>query len=149
MFERQRDLFDDKPPKEMTWRERYNTVISSKRWRKLRERFLAEHDSKCCRCGWKKTKWDKSRTIDLHHKTYERLGKEMDSDLELVCGLCHVIADRERAAKGRQRSELGLYEAQFNGWAEKVYGEDYVMFEDEFMHERFAEWQERKAMEGF
>lgn len=149
MFERQRDLFDETPPKEMTWREKYNAVISSKRWRKLREKFLARHDSKCDRCGWKKTTWDRSRTIDLHHKTYERLGEEIDADLELVCSVCHVKADKERAAAGRQRALAALYDAQFNGWATKVYGEDYGMFEDESMHDRFREWQERKQTEDY
>lgn len=135
------------PPKVMTWREKYSAVITSKRWRQLRERFMSQHDSKCRRCGWQKTNWDKSRTLDLHHRTYERIGKERDEDLELICSVCHAKADKERAAQGRQRGSEALYDAQFDGWANKVYGENYYMFEDEWMHDRFCKWQERKEME--
>ena len=149
MFEFQRDLFDDRPPKVLTWRERYNTVIASKRWRRLRAKRLEKCNHRCERCGWKKESWDKTRTLDLHHKTYERLGAEREEDLELVCSLCHEKADRERAAEGRRRSADALYDAQFDGWATKVYGDNYGMFEDEDMHDRFCEWQERKEMEDW
>ena len=144
MFEQQRDLFDETPKKPMTWREQYNEVIGSRRWKRLRERFLKKHDNKCNRCGWQKTKFDKSRTLELHHNTYERLGCELDTDLELVCSACHVKADRERAKRSRKRSESALYDAQFGGWASKVYGDDFHMAEDQFMHEKFDEWRQRK-----
>jgi 5-methylcytosine-specific restriction endonuclease McrA len=149
MFDRQQDLFDESPSKEMTWRERYNKVIASSYWEKLRQRFLEKHDFKCCRCGWQKTYLDKSRNIELHHKTYERLGKERDEDLELVCSVCHVKADRERAEQGRRRAEDALYSSQFDGWASKVYGDDYESTVDEFAHERFCDWQERKSAEDW
>ena len=43
--------------------------------------------------------------MEVHHKTYERLGKERRSDLEVLCPRCHRIADRERELqrkKGRK-----------------------------------------------
>lgn len=147
MFEFQADLFGDRQPRTLTWRERYNAVIASARWRRLRAKRLAKCDHSCQRCGWKKETWDKSRTLDLHHRTYDRLGEERDDDLELVCSLCHVQADRERAKEGRQRADKALYNAQFRGWASKVYGEDYGGDIDEDMRERFQEWQERKQQD--
>lgn len=144
MFEHQRELFDERPPKVLSWRERYNAVIASKRWRRLRAKRLSKCNHSCERCGWHKETRDKSRTLDLHHRTYERLGEERDEDLEIVCSWCHGKADRERAAEGRRRAKDALHDAQFNGWATKVYGEDYGMFEDEDMHDRFHEWQDRK-----
>lgn len=80
IFWQQSDLFDTTPPKQMTWQQKYKLVISSKYWRKLREEFLAEQHNKCSRCGWQMRKWDKSRTLDLHHKTYERLGNERKNE---------------------------------------------------------------------
>ena len=149
MFEHQRDLFDDTPPKEMTWREKYNAVIGSKRWRRLRQRFMSQYDSKCRRCNWQKTQWDKSRTLDLHHRTYERLGQERDEDLELVCSVCHIKADRERAAASQRRSAAALYDAQFDGWATAVYGDDYGSFVDQSMIDHFDDWIERKQDEYY
>lgn len=37
---------------------------------------------RCERCGAK-------RDLQVHHKTYERLGVERDQDLEVVCADCH------------------------------------------------------------
>lgn len=144
MFEHQRNLFDESHPQEMSWREKYKLVISSKRWRLLRDRFLDKQDGKCFRCGWHEKPWDRSKSLELHHRTYERLGQEIDSDLELLCSDCHIKADKERALQARIRSDRDLYRAQFHGWASKVYGDNYEVFEDESMHLRFEEWKDRE-----
>lgn len=149
MPERQRGLFDDSTSEELTWREQYNATISSKRWRLLRKRRLEKSNHSCERCGWKKQTWDKSRTLDLHHRTYERLGAERNEDLDLLCSVCHRKADRERAEEGRRRSAMALREAQFSGWAMKVYGEDYPLYDDEIMRDRFSDWMERKEVENW
>jgi hypothetical protein len=39
---------------------------------------------RCERCGAK-------RTLEVHHRTYERLGRERDADLEVLCGDCHEV----------------------------------------------------------
>lgn len=142
MREFQPDLFGENVKREITWREQYTAVIASKRWRRLRVKRLANSENCCERCGWKKESWDKSRSLDLHHRTYDRLGEERADDLELVCSVCHIRADQERADDGRKKSADALYDAQFDGWATKVYGEFYD--EDEDMHDRFIEWQERQ-----
>jgi hypothetical protein len=130
--------------KELSWRERYNAVINSPRWKKLRARFCKEHDNKCQRCKWQKAEWDKSRKLELHHLTYDRLGAELDTDLELLCSACHVMADRERAIASRQRASDALHEAQFDGWVSEVYGEMYVELYEDWMYEKFIDWLERK-----
>jgi 5-methylcytosine-specific restriction endonuclease McrA len=124
------------------WRAKYREVVNSSRWKKLRQKFIERQDSKCLRCGWCKVAWDKSRNLELHHKTYDRLGEERESDLELVCSVCHELADVQRARESRKRAENKLYDAQFYGWASKVYGDDFQ--EDEDMHDRFIDWKERK-----
>jgi choline dehydrogenase-like flavoprotein len=45
-----------------------------------------------------------THSLELHHKTYERLSRELLSDLELLCKSCHETADRERAQRGIERS---------------------------------------------
>ena len=147
MFEIQTTFFDNTPPKKLTWRERYQIVISSERWKRLRLKLIEKNESKCSRCGWQKNAFDKSRNLELHHKTYERLGEERESDLEIVCSICHVKADKERAIKGQIKSAQAMYDAQFEGWATSVYGEGFDDFENESIHDRFQRWQERKNEE--
>ena len=102
----------------MTWDEKYQAVLSSERWKNLKDLFIRAQNGKCGRCN-------KSGKLELHHKTYERLGDEKYSDLELLCASCHKIADRERAVEGYRSSQSALYYARLDGWARKRYGDDW------------------------
>jgi hypothetical protein len=62
--------------------ESYEKYINSQQWRNRRARFLKKHGLKCCICG-------NFGVIHVHHLTYERLGNERDSDLQVVCEQCH------------------------------------------------------------
>jgi hypothetical protein len=123
-------MIDDK------WRDKYETVINSFRWRGLKMRLLSQRGKRCQRCN--QPRWP----LELHHKTYERLGEERDDDLELLCSQCHVVADEERAEAGRVRASEALDDARFYGWCRAVYGEDYEP--DDLDYERYEEWLERK-----
>jgi 5-methylcytosine-specific restriction endonuclease McrA len=79
------------------WRKQYKRHIRSKAWRATKARLLHERGGRCARCG-------RPPPLSLHHKTYERLGRERDDDLELVCTACHPIADMQRAAYNRARA---------------------------------------------
>lgn len=46
--------------------------------------------------------------LEVHHLNYERLGAELDEDLELLCKRCHTIEHR------------GSYWGQFEGGTDKV-----------------------------
>lgn len=39
--------------------------------------------------------------FDVHHLTYERLGEELDGDLELLCHACHNLEHRENTVAAR------------------------------------------------
>ena len=119
------------------WRERYNEVIGSLRWKAIKARLISERGAKCQTCR-------AAVLLDLHHKTYERLGRELDEDLELLCRKCHDKADETRAAIGRQRSSAALYEARLDGWASKKYGEDWREADDGSIEEEFEEWCENR-----
>jgi hypothetical protein len=101
------------------WRIRYERRIKSVPWKNMRRDFMRLRGPKCERC--ERTTTD----LALHHKTYERLGRESPSDVELLCPNCHTRADAERAARGQERSSAALYTARLNGWASKKYGEDW------------------------
>jgi hypothetical protein len=124
---------------ESEWRNKYNAVINSFRWRGLKMRLLAERGRKCQSC--KKPCWP----LELHHTTYERLGEELDADLLLLCARCHAAADEERAADGRHRAASALEAARYHGWVTAVYGED--CYVDETTWDAYQYWRERKDSE--
>ena len=74
------------------WRQKYNEHLNSEKWRDLKRTIMKRRGHKCERCG-------STSYLELHHKTYERLGHERASDLELLCPLCHEVADAERAQR--------------------------------------------------
>jgi hypothetical protein len=121
------------------WRIRYERRIKSVAWKNMRRDVMRLRGAKCERC---------ERTIDLalHHKTYERLGRELLSDLELLCSNCHKRADVERSVRGQERSSAALYSARLNGWASKKYGEDWQDWADpDVISDEFDQWVERHA----
>jgi hypothetical protein len=63
-------------------RTRYRAYLLTDEWRTRRNRILKLVAYRCERCGAK-------RGIEVHHKTYERLGCEQDQDLEALCPDCH------------------------------------------------------------
>lgn len=70
----------------------YFQYTNSEHWKQVRNRFYKRlnHKSQCEACKSKKK-------LNLHHKTYERIGHEKLSDLALLCNLCHRRVHREHS----------------------------------------------------
>lgn len=81
------------------FRTRYAAYLQSERWRETRNRALRRAYYRCERCHGK-------RSLEVHHLSYERLGAELPSDLEVVCHQCH--AD-EHLAQMEQMPSQALY----------------------------------------
>jgi 5-methylcytosine-specific restriction endonuclease McrA len=71
----------------------YRAYLASDHWSDLRRRYWQSRLPKCCyACGSK-------GHLDLHHRTYKRVGNERLTDLTLVCRECHQrIHEREKSA---------------------------------------------------
>jgi 5-methylcytosine-specific restriction endonuclease McrA len=74
----------------MTWQQHYRRHLRSPKWRYLKAQIARSRGRRCERCG-------ATYGLQLHHKTYLRLGRELSSDVELLCLPCHHAADLERA----------------------------------------------------
>jgi len=112
------------------WRARYEAHLSSLKWYALKCRLIEERGAQCERCG-------RNLPLALHHKTYERLGDELPSDVELLCHECHETADAERVAAS--------HNAALDTYATKKYGEDWDLdLDPEEVADEFDEWLERK-----
>ena len=117
--------------------EEYRAYLASDEWKARRLRAITLAGGCCQGCGAAP-----SDGLDVHHRTYERLGDERDDDLLVVCRPCHVEADRVRADETAGRR----YEAQLDGWARKVYGDDWRWRENTgYVEEQFDRWLERKG----
>lgn len=89
----------------------YADYLRSDHWRDLKRRYFKSKLLKrtplgaacCVLCG----DWGSKGPLELHHKTYKRLGREWLNDLILVCGDCHELAH----AAHRLKPQFGLFSA--------------------------------------
>lgn len=118
----------------------YNKYISSFAWFEKRNAALLAASYTCQKCGAKMG--DKDVKLHVHHLTYIRFRKERPEDLQVVCDICHWLADAEREQVVRQENRNKLYQARLTGWADKVYGEDGYDYGDmEDIEEEFNDWR--------
>ena len=60
----------------------YAKYLKSKHWLELRDKILERDNYKCILCG--------NKDVQVHHKTYDRIGEESFNDLITLCGNCHL-----------------------------------------------------------
>jgi len=70
-------------------------------WRRIRGKYLKRS---CERCGHDPRR-GRGRGLNLHHKTYARLGAELPGDLVTLCVFCHEYAHGLRAAPGKRKAK--------------------------------------------
>ncbi len=61
----------------------YEEYLRTPYWKRRREEKLQAVGHRCQLCN------RGSGTLDVHHRTYERLGEERDVDLTVLCRACH------------------------------------------------------------
>jgi hypothetical protein len=64
--------------------------------------------------------------LHMHHRTYERLGAELPSDLQVLCRPCHERADERRRAE-LARWRLGR---ELNRWVRDRLGAEWERIAD-------------------
>lgn len=71
----------------MHWHQKYRLYITqSPRWRQIRWCKLLEQNFHCERC---RRTYEDGITLEVHHRTYRRLYRELMQDLEVLCNECH------------------------------------------------------------
>tara|TARA_R110000822_G_scaffold98088_1_gene222050 strand:+ start:254 stop:619 length:366 start_codon:yes stop_codon:yes gene_type:complete len=109
----------------------YEKLIKSDKWKLRRKIMIQNTGGGCEKCFLITTK------LEIHHKHYNTLGNESDQDLEVLCEACHRTADRLREYNVREKR----YSSQVDGWAIKVYGEDWEQWKSVTeIEEEFREW---------
>lgn len=79
---------------------KYMDYIQSEAWHKKRKRKLKEANFHCEQCG-------ADGALQVHHKTYDRLGREWMKDLEVLCPSCHEKADKRRQWMTNAKKVIG------------------------------------------
>lgn len=134
------DLFGNITP-EKTKEQKYREYINSSKWKKKCEEKKKSVGDKCEKCGRDKY----MRKLTVHHLTYEHFGNEPLEDLEVLCNICHKPADWKREEEVAERNYEKLEEARFEGWARKVYGDDWMVYREESdVYEEYCEWCDRQ-----
>lgn len=62
----------------------YSDYLRSEHWRKTRRRAVQRSGGMCKRC------YAEDCRLEIHHLTYERIGRERESDLIALCASCHA-----------------------------------------------------------
>jgi hypothetical protein len=91
----------------------YIAFIKSPQWRAYRAAWWEEYDRrnrirKCYCCD--KPQAAITRALQLHHRTYERLGQERYTDLVAVCPVCHDWITRQWRARGKTGLTMTLWQ---------------------------------------
>jgi len=60
----------------------YEEYLNSKDWANYKKMFYRCNLNKCWVCG-------SDKNLNIHHKTYQRLGKEKKGDCLFLCKTCH------------------------------------------------------------
>ncbi len=74
-----------KPPKQS-----YADYLKSEHWQRQRKAALERAGYSCQVCN------RKGIQLDVHHRTYERLGDELPEDMTVLCHECHELYERTR-----------------------------------------------------
>ncbi len=68
----------------------YEEYLQTPHWKRRREDKLRAVGRRCQVCN------SASSTLYVHHRTYERLGQELDEDLTVLCRACHSTFHEHR-----------------------------------------------------
>ncbi len=82
-------------PKRWWYRHVY---LRSAHWRRFRAVWWAEHPGAVCAVCW-----CADGPMDLHHVTYERIGRELAGDVRPVHRYCHTLVEGRCRRLGRGR----------------------------------------------
>lgn len=96
--QRRIDRFRDEAPGAPVWIVRsgeeaaatpvgYEDYLRSAKWQRKRRAALARAEHRCQVCSGRDR-------LNVHHRTYERLGDERPADLTVLCETCHEIFHR-------------------------------------------------------
>ena len=68
-------------------KETYRRYLKTQHWQQIRAKVLQRAGNKCEMCGFEP--W-RPGTLQVHHLSYDRVGRESLEDLVAICPKCHM-----------------------------------------------------------
>jgi 5-methylcytosine-specific restriction endonuclease McrA len=84
----------------------YNAYLDSKEWAAFRLYALDWHGRRCAKCRRKERKLEPFEWLEIDHLTYERVGRELVTDVQVLCNTCHRKKTRQDRRRRRVRRWL-------------------------------------------
>jgi 5-methylcytosine-specific restriction endonuclease McrA len=70
----------------------YREYLQTPEWQDRRRAALTRADRRCQVCN------RSNRALHVHHRTYERRGAELETDLTVLCDQCHALYHGKKTA---------------------------------------------------
>lgn len=71
----------------------YSEYLKTDHWRAVRRAAIDHYGRRCLLCG------ATDASVNVHHRTYDRLGRERLHDLTVLCRDCHAAHHEEPSRK--------------------------------------------------
>ncbi len=81
----------------------YKEYLQTPHWKRKREEKVRAAGRRCQLCN------RSSVSLNVHHRTYERLGEELDEDLTVLCRDCHSTFHKHRRLERRTKVSKPSY----------------------------------------
>lgn len=91
--------------KRMTREEYREVYLRSDHWRETRLGALERAEHRCQVCN-------SAKFLNVHHRTYERVGEERPADLTVLCRMCHKLFHERRKVQPEPRLTKAQRKAQ-------------------------------------
>jgi 5-methylcytosine-specific restriction endonuclease McrA len=72
----------------------YKEYLASPHWETTRQAAIERAHGECALCGYRY-----SAKLEVHHRTYVRIGEELPEDLVVLCDECHDNYERGKWLK--------------------------------------------------
>lgn len=86
----------------------YREYLKADHWRDFRKRMIHRSGGVCRKCGFKPKD---PMSLNVHHKSYDRLGAETTDDVEVLCYRCH-----KKLHEDKRKAESWLAELEYRRW---------------------------------
>jgi 5-methylcytosine-specific restriction endonuclease McrA len=117
--------------------------LASGHWAQMRKNALYWWENACGACGAKER-------LQIHHRSYERLGRERREDLMVLCRTCHEKRDRRRIARSLDQRVSNPDPLPYEEWVEELERASEPDPEDshEWFAEQMSEWEDNLGWEA-
>jgi len=111
-FKKRIEEYTEKHNNALGRKESYCKFLKSDYWKKKRLKVLKKNKFKCFICG--------GRAWQVHHKSYNNLGRESEKDLIALCGKCHKkLSEKVKNNELRLKSAHHILRREFKEESDK------------------------------